>query len=405
MAVMLISSLATGVYAGENVSSYMSDSLAKFETEKADQGWVMGFGPDKLWRVRPSFDFKTVVDSNINREPSGDRDEDVIFQFIPAIDIVREGTKVRLRSGYELKYDVYVKDSDENAFNHKWKNNVELTGERVSLSVKDDLGLQKTYASSEQSERRTVLSNNLRTELKLEVTDKTSISGIYNNYVFHYTDSVLKDNSYVRNEFGGRVYYHMTPKTDLYIQGSSIMVDYYNTGIYDSDAWAILGGAVGRVTDKLVLSAESGIKNRNYDDDNIGDYDNWVFQGIAKYSITPKLAMTLSGKRDVAESVYGDTGWYGVHKGELGLSYSITPKIQATAGYTAQRNRYSRDTSEGTVRRKRTDWLHKTTARLTWEPYQYATFSSGYTYQMRNSNFNEFKYVDHMIDVGMSLSI
>ncbi len=403
LAMVFVASYTVLAYSGENISNNITDGISKFETAKADEGWAVGFGPDKLWKIKPSFNTKVAFDSNVHREPGGQRDEDVIFSFMPAIDLERQGTRFGVKSGYKLDYQQYVKEDDESGFNHYWRNSAQYTSDKAFAKIRENLSWQKTYATSEQSERRTLFTNDIGTEVGYNLTDKTSVSGIYNNLVSAYKDSVLRDFSYVDNEFGGRIYYHATPKTDLYFQGAGNDVSYYNSDLYNSNGFSLLLGAVGKVTEKVVLSAETGNRYRNYDNDLINSYNNWIFQGAAKYYATSKVAVSLTAKRDIQESVYSDTGWYGVNRWELGFEYALRPNVKAQLGVGLQHNKYPKETTEGTETDKRSDWLVNTLARVNWTPYKFMSLSTGYAYQTRESNFGPFDYVDHVVDCTVSL--
>ena len=89
-------------------------------------------------------------------------------------------------SKYTFDFENYLKHSEQNAFNHRVENSMEINGERLSLKVRDNFGSVKTIASSEQSERQRVVYNNVYVETPYKLTDKYSASAIYQNNLFRY---------------------------------------------------------------------------------------------------------------------------------------------------------------------------------------------------------------------------
>ena len=143
-------------------------------------------GPGKQWRVSPAFKFATVYDSNVNREPSGQRDESVIFNIIPSVSLTRVGSKYGVLADYEMNYQAYTKDSSQqNGFNNRISDTMWYTGEKLTAKVYEGFGYMKTYATSEQSQRRTFVYNDANPEIIYNLTPKVSISSIYRNYFFH----------------------------------------------------------------------------------------------------------------------------------------------------------------------------------------------------------------------------
>lgn len=392
------------VSAGEQVSTETLDTL-KRGAKKLFEGGGIGLGPEKLWRITPGFKYSTMYHSNINREPHNNQDHDIIMQFVPSVGLSRIGSKFGVLSDYEMNYQLFLRDSDQTSFNHRFKTKTWYESERLKLKLSENFGWAKTFATTEQSERRTVISNDVSPEAIYHLGSKVSISSIYQNYLFHYKDTVLEDNSYIRNDIGGRVYYHVTNKTDLFLQGSVIFTDYYQSSEekFDSQGYGIYGGAIGEVTDKTVVNLKTGFESRDYDNGSINSFDNWVGELGLRYSLTAKTDATLLAKRGIEESIYGNTGWYSFNKVALGFVYQLTHNIVAelTGGY--QHNRYPRETMEGPILKKRRDHTITAEYKVKWEPIQNVALAAGYVYGTRIANFDEFDYIEHSVEASTAL--
>lgn len=402
IAFALLFAMSTVAMAGEGPSQDARDTIKQDQQKRGDAGDGIGLGPEKLWRVSPGFKYSTAYDSNVNREPRGSEDHDIIMNFIPSIGLSRIGSKFGIVSDYEMKYKLYFLDSDQNGFDHIFNHSMWYESDKMTAKVKESFGYVKTYATSEQSERRTILFNDINPELIYNLTSKFSVSGLYQNYLLSYRDSQLKENSYIKQDFGGRVYYHATAKTDLFVQGSGIVTDYYNSGLYDARGFGVYGGAIGKVTDKTTLFLKTGFEGREYQNDAINSFYNWVGELGARYSLTSKTDATLLVKRGIEESVYQNTGWYSFDKVNLNLGYHATTTITAELGGGFQNNRYPRQTLEGISLRKRNDSIVLGSSKLIWEPIHDFELAVGYIFSKRFSNFNEFDYIDHLVEASTS---
>jgi len=364
---------------------------------------LIGFGSGKTWQIHPSFEFQTTYDSNIHREPPGQRNDDIILRYIPSIEVTHKGTQLEVMSGYEMTFEEFLREPEESGFNHVAKSSIKYNRHRLKTTLDEKFSWVKAYASNEQSERRTIMANDVNPEITYRITPKFSLAAIYQNYFFQYKDSALRENSYDLNDMGGRIYYHVRPKLDFYVHGSGNVVDYFNSGLFDSHGFSILVGSKGRVTKKLVVDMATGYKGQRYRDSTINSFDGWVVQGNVQYRLAPKISVGLSGKRSREESVYRNAGFYRSNAVGLNLSYKVTAHISIVLDGAIENNAYPRETIERTLTKKRNDTLVTSGVKLKWRPTRYLTLSVGYGFRERVSNFdNLFDYVDHTLDTAAS---
>lgn len=367
---------------------------------------VVGFGADNRWRIRPGFEFRTIYDSNVNQEPPHRRDEDIIFSYRPSVDLVRIGNRLEVNGGYEMNFEEYLRNPDQSAFNHAAKANVQFKGERLKVNVSDKFSLSNAYATSEQSERRRFVTNDVRPEVAYRLTPKVSIAALYENYILHYKESAVREDSYTLHDFGGRIYYHATPKLDFYLHGSGTVIDYYRAELLDSNGFSTLVGAVGRATSKLLIDLQTGFRGHYYDDSAINSFNGWVAQGVVQYKITPKLNGSLILKREKQESVYRNVGWYEANMLGARFNYRLASRIVLEMDSSIQSNSYPRETTEGTRTKKRDDFISSAGAKIKWNPVRHLIFSVGYDFRERASNFdNLFDYVDHVLESSVSYKL
>ena len=366
---------------------------------------TVGFGSARLWQIKPGFKFDSSFNSNINRERAGRRNEDIILSYAPSIKVRRQGTRVGVEGAYTFDFQQFLRDSDQSHFDHTFDGRIKYTGNRLNASLGGSSAFVETYASSEQSERRTIWVNQVNPEFAYRLTPKVSASALYRTNYFDYRDAAFSDLSYWGHDTGGRIYYHATPKLDFYTEGVWTVIDYWRSGIYDSDGFSTTAGAIGKVTPKLTADLGTGFKAHFYDDSAINSFKDWVVLGSLAYRLTPKINLNVHGKRDKNESVYRNTGWFKSHELGLGITYRMPYRTSLGLNGSLQNNRYARETTEGRDTKKRSDWIYAGGASLSWSPIRYLSLGVGYGIRKRTTNFDDlFGYVAHSFDGSVSCS-
>ncbi len=363
----------------------------------------IGFSRDNAWRIVPGYKFVTQFDSNINREPPHQQNADIIFNYIPSVEINRTGTRYFFRTGYEMNFEEFLRNGEQNSFNHAAKVKFGYTGSRFTVKMDEMFSHVNTYASSEDSKRRTIMLNELSPEVIYQLTPKVSVSSIYNNRLFSYKDVVLKENNYDTNTIGGRIYYHARPKLTVFLEGAGFDTNYYNSGKYNSNGFTVTTGAEGRLTKKLLTNFKTGFRGNRYDDSTINSYYDWILEGAIQYLINRKSDVTLMAKRDKQESVYRNTAWYQSSFIGFIYNYKLAPKMAISAESNIRHNAYPSEQTEGTLTKKRSDHILETGAMLKWRPVRNLILTLGYHLRERFSNFdNVFDYVSHVVDASIS---
>ena len=366
-------------------------------------GSFVGTGKRNIWRIMPGFEFKTLYDTNVNRESPHHRDEDIILNYTPSVDIKRSGSRYAFQTGYEMNFQEFLIESEQNSFNHLFSTKFNYSGERLQVKLDESFSIVKTYASSEQDQRRIVMLNDINPEVIYKLTPKFSVSSLYRNRLVSYKDSNQKEFSFDTNTTGGRFYYHATPKLDMFLEGTGFSTNYYNSGLYDSDGYSIMTGATGRLTRKFLTSFQTGFRGTRYDDPRINGYYDWVLEGAFQYRATPKSTITLLGKRDKEESLYRNVSWYRSNYFGLIYNYKISRRISFVSENNIRENAYPVETTERARTKKRKDIILETSAKLSWNPVANLVLSIGYGLRERFSNFDStFDYLAHAVDTSVS---
>ena len=411
LSIALLLVFSQNAFSGEQINLPAQENLTRLSPpQKSDvvqsgPDWsnLIGFGPDKSWRIYPGFEFKSIFDSNINREPQRQREADVILDYAPSVKLKRRGAHLSVESGYRLDFFEFINYPKNNHFNHEATTKVKFIGKRLNTTIDEKFLYAKDYATDEQSKRRTYVVNEVRPEMAYRLTPKFSIASVYRNYLVGYKDRDFREYSYDMNDMGGRIYYHMTPKLDTYVQGTGTVTNYFESKRFDSHGFTGYVGATGRVTSKLLLDLQTGYKGHSYDDVNINSFQGWVFDAYVQYKLRPRILVALIGKRDKQESTYGNVGWFQAHKFGAELNYKISKHFVGKLSQTFQRNAYSKETREGRLTKKRVDYIYNTGVNIKWLPIQHLIIALGYAFRYRDGNFdNLFDYIDHVADSSIA---
>lgn len=406
---------ASFAYIGESMSKDIVRSMdaalpaAGMETSgtevaSADAAAAM-LKQDSKWQFKPGLAFNTAYDSNVNRERSGERNEDIIFETRPSFKLLREGGIVSFTTGYELNYQKYLRSKESNIFNHDGDVGLKIQLSRLKIMVDEAIEQKKTRASSEQSEKSTILTNSLKNEVGYDLTDSTNIAALYQNSIFRYGETILKENSYLINKYGGRFSYHASTSLDLFFDGGFHETRYYRAdGKSNSEGFWVGLGAKGILSPRTAVNFNGGFKRRAYDVSDFPNDNNFYAEGGVRYRLTPLIDTTLLLKRDVQESISAISSRYRANRAGVDFKYKATSFINMTLGTYAQINEFTNNnTVAGRAAKDRTDWLVGANAGIEWEPWQYFFLNLKYELSLRTTNSNQGSgYTDHLVTTGLA---
>ena len=372
-------------------------------------GGLIGFTHDKSWRLLPGFEYKTTYDSNVNREQGGDKhkkDEDQIFHYIPSIAIIRKGTRFSVRSIYQLDVQEFLANANENTINHNISNSIQYVSPKVTAGIDYTFSYFKAAASDEITKRRTLINNEIQPKFEYQLTRRLNIAPLYRNYELAYKDVGSKDESYRRQDIGGRIKYHLNPKIDLFTEASDLIVRYERKDDLDSDGFVIWGGSNVKITDKLYLNLKPGAKVVYPKNSTINRFANLVFTGDFNYKPSSKLLISIKANRDRQETSFASGGWNIGNNIDWSIVYKIRPRISVTLDGTFGRINYVRETTAVGKTKKREDYSTTNGVQIKWNPIRSLYFSIGYKFYTRASNFdNEGDYTANVLNTSVSYKL
>jgi len=401
---------------GEYVSRAMIGGAEMFDKATEPRGIPVGFGEEKLWRLKPEFEFKTAYDSNVDRENKNTVD-DVSFSYIPALTLSRYGTRLTIESQYALEMKHFLETQGGMSYNSFVSNKVLYDDGKLVTNLYHDFKYADARFSTEDNERKSTTTNRIQAEVAYNIGPKLAPSLIYENYVYNQkesdvaetressvvsdTESSLESRDYVYNSFGGRLYYHWHSEFDFYIEGTGYLYD-YETGSKDAAGFTTSFGTRGRIGKKITVSSKVGFEYRNYDSSDIKDPATLVLEGVAKYRVTPVLDLMLALSREQVPSTSIGEAYYEASRVELGVDYRITPLLSAQGNIFAQLNDYPGSSTRDAETETRDDFTLRAKAELIYTPIEHVEIGVSYRFRTRNSSFEDLDYVTHYVETSIA---
>lgn len=402
-------------YLGETISPDVIKSVetalpsAQGHTTDVDSEAAIAMAnTDSRWKFKPGLGFTSAFDSNVNREESSERDEDIIFETTPSLRIERQGGIIGISAGYLLNYQRFVRSRQANIFNQDADIELKADFSRFRITTRESFRRRKSFASSEQTERRSFNVNDIKTEMVYDISSRVSGAFLHQNSVFRYGDSTMKENSYLNNRYALRGYYHLTKTLDLFVDGGYRETLYYRAnGFKNSQAFFTGVGLKGSLSPRAVINATTGFNHREYRKKDFSDDDNWYAEGSFKYRMTQRIDGTLLIKRDLQEALSATAVRYRATRVGLNFKYQLSSFVALNIGSFIQRNNFHNDdTIAGRKAGDRTDNLVGANAGIEWEPWEHFFVSAQYEMDMRHSNASSVTgYTDHMFTTGVAYRI
>lgn len=381
-----------------SLGGYHTDNLYRTASEEKSD-WVTVITPG-LWVAVPAGRQQLLDIELLNAAPGG-----------MALDRFRTPAERRLQ-GYALyRADIFEHDR------YTEENRVEHRGEGLlRLSLRGGLELElfdiyrasyDPYGSGGSADRDLdkYRANLGKFSIGYRFTPKLSIRGEIGRYTLDYADD---RNDYLDrsdDSLAAYLYYQATPKTAIFLQLGRDSIDYDDALNDDSDNYSYYLGAEYRISTKTRAMLKVGYGDKRYDRDDSHDRDDLLAEGQLDYSPTPKSSFHLSGTRRVLET--DQLGGRNILSTRLQAAWRhrILAKVKSEATAFYINNRYDGTTTIGTQSEERDDDEYGVVVALGYAPMRWATFSLGYEYRQRDSNFDSEDFTDNTVFVRITAAM
>jgi len=364
----------------------------------AELGYSFPLGPIT---VRPHFGIWAGYDDNVYLD-EGEEVDDVFITLAPGLMLIYGNPSHNYVSvNYTLELPRYIDESDANYESHHLSTDLHYESAKHTYHLADRF-MKTEVKDVEIGERVEKTQNVLSADIERILSSKTSI-GIQGLHEIHdYTRDAYID--YYEYRAGGRFYYRITPKTDIFadigygwvdldplssgsITESMGLPDNYSSSYGDAEYQEASLGARGKITKKTVMTGRVGFHRREFDDD-IETIDDW----IASLDMLTRFSSRFQGGFEVSRRLFP---WLTV-PGNTSVSTTLNPYIR----YQLWRNRISLSGSvaysmvefydaEGELDREDEYWEY--VGIIDWKSSKHITLGVGYAYSEQETNQSDAK--------------
>jgi hypothetical protein len=399
-------------FAGETVGVGLTSAVnSEYQEITLDPDRVMAEGPSR-WHLRKSFSIGPKYDANISSDNSSGKTAWTTV-LSPSLRLTRSGGFLKLDMTYAPSFEISSQTVSGNMIQmpRLFEQPLKMSGNykfgRLGLSFAQSFLYGTAPATSELTGHTKTFREAMNIEAKYDY-NKMALALVYQGNFLVHSQATLESYDYYEHSIGPRVYIHLNSKLDLYLSVDKDFV-IYPSGTGDNSGASAYIGLKGRLNPKSSAALEGGIRQRTFQDGQVGDTTGFFTQGTWMYSLTPKIDLSLLMNRDIQMSAYQGVGFYRTASVSSGIAYRITPKIGFHYALSLRQNDYPVATEETdpdtglTLSQKRKDNIVKNSLRIDYNIKRYVSVGLGYSIEERTSNFEEYDQHKPGYDVKLNI--
>lgn len=314
---------------------------------------------------------------------------------------VGTGRRFQAYLSYSPELEFYAGNSDENIETH-------LANGLVAWRMRSGLALElidqftigyQDYDEGVSQSRDEYRSNLMGFNVLYPVGRKLALRFDYQNYQIAYDADTDADRDRTDNSLSAYAFYHVLPKSSVYVRYRWIDIDYdLDAGtIEDSHEQQWFGGFQWKMTAKSEGDVQIGYGRRMFDDRSLGDSSDVVLEAQIDHQFTTKTSAFLRAYRRQEETTIETTDYTLSQYAGLGLSQQLTYRIQFELGVDYTQDEYKGGNTVAGDSRQRDDQTYLVTAGLNYAPRGWLSFGLEYGHERRESNFNEYEYTNNRV--------
>ena len=309
--------------------------------------------------------------------------------------------KHKLRVNYSVELGAFYRFTDQNYGNHNLDTGAFLDFEDYTLDVNNNFKFTSSRAGTEFQNR------NLRKEDTADAVlgwhyNKIDFDTGYRFYVVDYLSDTLDSLDYYYNEGWITGYVQVAPKTQALLEFDYKNLQYWNTGGRNANAYAILTGVRGKITQKIDGTVKIGYKSKLYNGDNVDNNFYGFTAGMDLfYDMNDRVDMTLSYYRQPYESTYGNNNYYVGDHLNYNLTYDIGNNFTGILNAFWFHNSYKSPGPAESKKRLDNEWEIMPRLQYAWK--EYLVLGIDYKFHQRASNIHSRGYTQHVVDADIKV--
>ena len=298
---------------------------------------------------------------------------------------------------YNPRVFVYAENTDENTVNHEAQGALQynlrggLSFNLIDRFVQDF----DRYEAGISTETDTYRSNLADLIISYAITEKTLFRVDYSNFIVFYTDPKNEDRNRVDNAGSGYLFFKIRSKTSLFAQYSIIDISYDENSVRDSREQRILGGVYWNMTEKTRGSFRAGYGLREFDDKQIEDGEDVVFEARLNYQATPKTSLGFGAYHRNEETPDLSADYVKTTSATAIYRQILTDKFTFEFELLYRDEDYQGGASTGSG--DRSDQIFLAEPSLTYSFRDWLTASFSYGFRQRESNEDAFDFAGNRV--------
>jgi hypothetical protein len=216
----------------------------------------------------------------------------------------------------------------------------------------------------------------------------------------YYLSFLKPENSFRdRNDTRAAVYYFhkFWPRTALFVEYEYMNMAYKRDVVSNSMEHHIFGGIRWDVTDKTRGMLKAGFGIKEFTNSNLGSSSNLYAEAQLDHKFTEKTSLLLSAVRRTDETDVAPANSIMETSGEVTLLHRLTTKLTGNINFRYTDELYNGSvTLNGETKRMHDHYIRAGTS-LLYEFRDWLSFTLGYYFTDRMSNFNSLSYTNNTI--------
>ncbi|MCI5222593.1 MAG: hypothetical protein D3924_07975 [Candidatus Electrothrix sp. AR4] len=246
-----------------------------------------------------------------------------------------------------------------------------------------------------------------------QLPDKFSVQMSYRHFLLLYEEEINNFLDRTDNGFEGNVFYDYSPKTNFFLGYQYLLASYDEGKMPDNGNTFFNAGINWQATVKTALMLKAGYQEVNYEDED-PEYDEAVrpdeliedndsgfhFEAQASWQATQKTDFLLNSKYSIEQT----DSEYALNKAvfviRLALGYRFTNRITGDINYIYEESDYQLFDGDSRLDDR---WYWKPELRFALNKWLF--FNLYYSFDKKDSNFNELDYETNTLGIGLRGSL
>ena len=206
------------------------------------------------------------------------------------------------------------------------------------------------------------------------------------------------------SEWTGVIYYDMFARLKALVEYQVAQIDYDDAFSRNGTFQQVRMGFEGDVLPNLLVKLRVGPQFRDYEEDDQPNFNSWVADFSAEYSLRDNIKMEFGFSREAVEATFATVNFYKEHALRAGIEYGFRPKWTLSSEFLYFRHDYEERATVAGRTGFRRDHHAQVNVGLRYLFRDWLEFETFYKYLRRNSNFSSFDYTNHQVSMTTSLA-